>query len=477
MPVNSVVYLLFLAVAVALYWLLSPQFRRVFVLLASLLFYASWGIRFIWVPLIFAVLVYLFGWLIQRDTINQKKWTWLGTACALSLLSFFKYRGFFLVNWNVIRAFFGAHPVSGTAAIAFPLGISFCTFEAIGYLIDVRQGRVKMPSFLDLCLFFLFWPNILSGPIVRARELVPQLGFSARFEPCFVFEGLDRIIWGLVQKNVIANMLGLWVDRGFAPTAAGHFSTMDGWFLAISFGLQIYFDFSGYTNMAIGAARLLGIRLPENFRQPYHAKTPQEFWTRWHMTLSRWIRDYLFFPINAKWQGAPLPLYLSLIGVMTLIGLWHGPGWNYILWGSLHGLYLVFYRIYESWVAKHPDAVDSPFCIQGVRVLTLLGVTVAWVVFRSSTLSRAGSILASMFYRFSSGRAFNPASYLFAAAVLLLCALEPFFLQTLSAIEEHAGENGPSAFRILGRPIAYSIGLLLFLLFDENNTQFIYSQF
>jgi alginate O-acetyltransferase complex protein AlgI len=330
---------------------------------------------------------------------------------------------------------------------------------------------------MDLCLFFMFWPNIMSGPIVRGRELIPQLKFQFGFEPRFAFEGIDRLICGLVQKNVIANTLGLWVGKGFSSKAAGAPSTIDGWFLAIAFGLQIYFDFAGYTNMAIGAARLLGVTLPENFRYPYHAATPADFWARWHMTLSRWIRDYLFFPINAKYKGAPVALYVSLIGVMALVGLWHGAGWNFILWGVMHGVYLVLFRVYESAKKAWPDIGESGLVAGAWRLLTLVGITAAWVPFGSSNLQRAGVILASMFVRFTSGLAYGTTFYAFTAAVMLFCAIEPILGQKLSDIEESAGVHGPALTRILGRPLVYTCGLLLFMLFDEHDTQFIYFQF
>ena len=476
MPFNSVLYLFFLGVAVAAFWLLPSRFRRAFVLVASLLFYASWGLVFVWVPLLVAVLVYFFGARIQSESSAVKKWMWTGIGGVVLLLMFFKYRAFVLDNLNLLLTALGVHSISLATAIAFPLGISFYTFEAIAYLVDVRQGRVKMPSFLDLCLFFFFWPNILSGPIVRARELVPQLAFRKTFEPQFVFDGLDRVIWGLVQKNVVANMLGIWVDKGFSPSA-GIPSTLDGWFLAIAFGLQIYFDFAGYTNIAIGAARLLRVTLPENFRQPYHAATPPDFWARWHMTLSRWIRDYLFFPINAKWHGAPAPLYLSLLGVMALVGLWHGAGWNFVLWGLLHGTYLVAYRVYESWNANRPALRDSKLAAGAWRLLTLIGVTVAWVAFRAPSVSKAGSILSAMLFRFSRGAAYSSAFYGLTLIVVLFCVLEPFLLRDLNELDERAGVQGLSLFRVVARPIAYLCGLLLFLLFDEHNSQFIYSQF
>ena len=475
MSFDSLAYLVLLAIVVVLHWALPVRFRRVFIFAASLAFYASWGLIFVWVPFVVAGVVYLIGKQIAGDPLRARRWLWLGISGLLALLVLFKYRVFLAGILRALASTLGS--MSWLGSIAFPIGISFYTFAAIGYLVDIRQGRVMPPKFVDLVLFFFFWPNILSGPIVRARELMPQLSFSKPFEAWYFFEGLDRLIWGLVQKVVIANVLGTWVDRGFAPGTAGRPSTIDGWFLAIAFGLQIYFDFAGYTNMAIGTARLLGVTLPENFRYPYHAATPPEFWARWHMTLSRWIRDYLFFPINAKWQGAPFPLYVSLIGVMALVGLWHGAGWNFILWGTLHGSYLVLYRIYESWGRKYSGVANWRIAMEGWRVLTLIAVACAWVVFRSNSLVKAGAILSAMFCRVGAGRAFGFGFYWFTLIAVLLCVVEPLLVRKFNEFDERAAENSPSPFRVVVRPLAYLLGLLLFLLFDQSNSQFIYSQF
>ena len=477
MTFNSVPYIALLVVAVAIYWVLGPRPRRLFVFLAGVAFYASWGLVFVWLPLLVAGIVYLVGHQIVKHTARPGKWMWLGISCLLFLLIFLKYRGFLFSDLRFLGLTLALSNNSTLKALAFPVGISFYTFEAISYLIDLRQGRVKMPSFLDLCMFFFFWPNILSGPIVRARELMPQLRFEKTFEPQFIFEGADRIVWGLVQKNVVANTLGIWVDRGFAQAGSGIPTTIDGWFLAVGFALQIYIDFAGYSNMAIGTARLLGVTLPENFRQPYHARTPADFWTRWHMSLSRWVRDYLFFPINANWMGAPLPLYLSLVGVMGLVGLWHGAGWGFVLWGLLHGVYLVIYRIYETFAGTSEWWKESAIVSWTWRVLTLVAITVAWVPFRAATLPTAGTILSSMFYRFERGMTYGSVFYIYSLAVLLFCVVEPALMRKLTEIDEQSGTTGLSAFRVLGRPILYLVGLMLFLLFDEHNTQFIYSQF
>ena len=477
MTFNSVNYLVLLAVAVAVYWLVPERARRVFVFVVSVLFYASWGLGFVWVPLFVAVLVFLIGQQLAMGSARAKTLAWLGVSMLLTLLVIFKYRGFLFTNLSFVRFSSGLNSNSRLTRIAFPIGISFYTFEAISYLIDLRQGRVKMPKFVDLCLFFFFWPTVLSGPIVRARELMPQLTFRKTFEPRFIFEGMDRIVWGLVQKTVVANLLGIWVDKGFSAGLTKIPSSIDGWFLAIAFALQIYFDFAGYTNMAIGTARLLGVTLPENFRQPYHAGTPPEFWTRWHMTLSRWIRDYLFFPINTKWAGEPLVFYFSMIGIMALVGLWHGAGWGFIMWGVLHGIYLVVYRVYEGLTNARPALAESRLAAIGWRVVTLIAVVAAWVPFRAASLARAGAIVGVMFWRLSAGREYSELFYLFTLLVVLFCAVEPLLMRVLGEWDEGGEAEGISPMRVLVRPILYALGLLLFLLFDINNAQFIYSQF
>jgi len=195
------------------------------------------------------------------------------------------------------------------------------------------------------------------------------------------------------------------------------------------------------------------------------------------MTLSRWIRDYLFFPINSRWKGASIPLYTSLLGVMMAVGLWHGAGWNFILWGFMHGAYLVLYRMYESVRMTRPVLGSSRIISGAWRFFTLIAVTAAWVPFRSPNMQKAGSILFSMFLRFSAAREFSLPFYWITVGVALFCVVEPLLLRKLDELDELAGVNGPSLFRIVCRPLAYTVGFLLFMLFDEHNAQFIYSQF
>jgi alginate O-acetyltransferase complex protein AlgI len=476
MQFNSYSYLLFLALAVILFWRLPVSWRRVYVLALSLLFYASWSIAFLLLPLSICAITYFCASRMRRSPQNKRFWLWLGIAAVLSGLAFFKYSAFLLQNLKPLLP--GGVPA--IAALVLPLGISFYTFEAVSYLLDVRQGRVSSTSFVDLCLFVLFWPHLIAGPIVRFRELAPQLRFDRPFERESVIRGLDRLVLGLVQKNLFANSLAGWVDDGFLPRVAHLNTFLDNWCLAAAFGLQIYFDFAAYSNMAIGAAQLIGVRLPENFRCPYHAQNPVEFWSRWHMTLSRWIRDYLFFPINARHKGAPLPLYTSLMGVMALVGLWHGAGWGFVLWGTLHGAYLVAYRVFETLQKTRFASVASsrPVAL-GWRLATLAAVTAAWVPFRAATLDQAWSMLRTMVASPSLAFSYSVNFYLATSLLCLFCLLEPYLERIVSGLDQFMCRHQPLMLgnHLAFRPLLYAVGLLLFMIFDDRDTQFIYFQF
>ena len=476
MQFNSYSYVLLLIPAVGLFWALPPLLRRWYVLALSLAYYATWQVSFLAVPLVLCLGVHGAARMIQLGPRRARAWFWCGIGFVLLIFLFFRYRQFLIGNVNELLALAGASPISFALRIAVPLGISFYSFEAISYLIDARQKRIKQSDFQNLYLFVMFWPHLMAGPIVRFRELVPQLEFTKTFELPMLLRGLDRLILGLVQKNLLANSIGAWVDEGFWPSAVRTNTTLDSWTLAVAFGLQIYFDFAAYSNMAIGVAQLIGVTLPENFRFPYHAQTPAEFWSRWHMTLSRWIRDYLFFPVNARFRGAPLPLYASLLGIMALVGLWHGSGWTFIFWGLLHGSYLVLYRIWEEM--RGEKAAPSRVANWMWRCFTLAAVTAAWVPFRAASGTDAFRMLGSMFVRFHFAVSYSINFYLVTALLVVFCAVEPYLAEAWARLE-------PAIARMLGagraaylfRPLIYAAGLLLFLVFDDRNTQFIYFQF
>ena len=472
MQFNSYSYLLCLPIVVAIFWALPVHLRRAFVILVSIAFCATWNAYLVALPLAFSLLTYLCVTAMRRNPATAPRTARAGIALVVFVLAAFKYRGFVTqtLPWIHWPSFAWA------AAIGLPLGISFYSFEAISYLIDTRQGRTPSTSFADLWLFLVFWPHLIAGPIVRSRELIPQFSFNKRFEGRFVIEGMDRLLLGLVQKNLIANNIGPWVDDGFLPTIARLNTTLDNWCLAVAFGLQIYFDFAAYTNMAIGAARMIGVTLPDNFRAPYYAATPVDFWSRWHMTLSRWIRDYAFFPLNAGLQDRKARLYLSLVAVMGVVGLWHGAGWGFVLWGVMHGTYLVVYRAVAGDARPESRGLATRLFW---RAFTLAGVAAAWVPFRATSLSQAGLMLSSMFWRFSRGLSYSVNFYLVTLMTCGFCLVEPWLQRLIQRVDELTGRSSGAvrAMTYCVRPLAYACLLLLFLIFDDRDTQFIYFQF
>jgi len=444
------------------------------VLVLTIAFYASWTWTYAALPFLICAGVFVCARIMAASPRHACSVTWAGTIFILSILVFFKYRQFLVDNISPMLQAFGQSPARATFAVGLPLGISFYSFEAISYLMDTRQGRAKKVSFQDLCLFVTFWPHLLAGPIVRVREMVPQLGFKKPFDVNMFIRGLDRLIWGLVQKNVIANNLAPWVDMGFLAQAAGANTTVDNWFFAFAFGLQIYFDFAAYSNMAIGAACLIGITLPENFKFPYHAANPAEFWSRWHMTLSRWIRDYLFFPISVRFQSNPVVLSFSLVGTMALVGLWHGAGWGFVLWGVLHGAYLVLFRIWDRVGRNFPALHASRVSSLVLRFGTVLAVMAAWIPFRAATLHQSLVMLSSLVTPRGLRPSYSINFYLITFLVMLFAALEPMLASWLRALEKSV-VTLPTLFLL--RPAMYAFGLLLFVIFDDRDNQFIYFQF
>ena len=476
MQFNSYSYLLLLIAVVPLFWLLPMGWRRAYVMLLSFGFYATWNPYFIILPLAVCGVAFAAGGPILKGGSGSGRALWSGVGAIIAILVFFKYGRF--ITENITALLHGFDPSAATTIwrIALPLGISFYSFEAISYLLDLRQGRLKTVGFGDLCLFIAFWPHLIAGPIVRTRELIPQLKFNRAFDTRLIYEGLDRLLLGLAQKNLIANTIGAWVDDGFVPNFASTNTTIDNWALAVGFGIQIYFDFSAYSNMAIGTSKLIGITLPENFRFPYHAATPSDFWSRWHMTLSRWIRDYIFFPLNARYGGRGIRLYLSLIGVMGVVGLWHGAGWGFILWGLMHGTYLALFRAFEAWRGPDWNKSFGPRVL--CRMLTLVAVFAAWIPFRAASIGQALAMLERMFIRFSGGYSYSVNFYLMVAFWCGWIAVEPLIGRWLARADSagNAGLIGRTNLMLL-RPAGYSVLLLFFVMFDDRDMQFIYFQF
>jgi len=362
--------------------------------LASLVFYGWWNP--VYLPLLGGLTVINFwvGRAIQRLRTggrlgHAKLLLTVGVTFDLGVLAYFKYTDFLLGTANTLLS--TSIPLQ---YIALPLGISFFTFQKIAYLVDASRGEVSEHGFLEYCFFVMFFPQLIAGPIVHHREIFPQIGRPQALAvlPGNLMVGLTIFMIGLFKKVVLADHLGPVASGVFGAAAAGeplHFFVA--WQGAIAYTLQLYFDFSGYSDMAIGSARLFGIRLPLNFNSPYQANNVIDFWRRWHMTLSRFLRDYLYIPLGGNRKGKARR-YLNLMLTMTIGGLWHGAAWSFALWGCLHGLYLVANYV---WRAIFPP-IDAWWSRGIARLVTLLAVVIAWVPFRATTLAAAADMYRGM---------------------------------------------------------------------------------
>ena len=378
----------FLPVFLGVYWLAPTRFRNAVALLASLLFYAWGGLNLLGLFLASVAVNFL---LIRAMAAapargGQRFFLVVSIVLNVGLLFYFKYANFFLDNANALGGYFGAGPLAWQR-IVLPIGISFFTFEKLTYTIDVYRGVNKpLRSFWDFLLYIMLFPKLIAGPIVRFHEIAGQLSAQGRraFDtPDEKLAGLFRFVVGLAKKVLLANVLGEQADRLF-QMAPATLPTALAWLGALAYSLQIYFDFSGYSDMAIGLGRLMGFQFPENFNSPYAARSITEFWQRWHITLGRWMRDYLYIPLGGN-RVAPSRLYLNLGTVFILSGFWHGAAWTFVAWGAYHGLWLVLDRLFLLRLGRRLGALSI--------LPTFLITVVGWVLFRADTLAGAGGYL------------------------------------------------------------------------------------
>lgn len=361
----------------------SPRAAKIFLVSASIFFYSWWDIKYLPVLLLSIVVNFFIGSSILRSEGKKKKlWLVLGIAFNLSLLGYFKYTDFFIEN---INALFGTD--LSRLNIVLPLGISFFTFQQIAYLVDNYRGDSKEYSFENYTLFVSFFPQLIAGPIVHHKEMMPQFENKKNktIKITNIIAGLFIFSIGLFKKTVIADTLSMIATQGFDKTL--NLTFIEAWLTSLSYTFQLYFDFSGYSDMAIGIALLFNIRLPINFLSPYKSLDIQEFWRRWHITLSRFLRDYIYIPLGGNRRGT-LRTYLNIIITFFLGGIWHGAGWLFVLWGLLHGFALVAHRIWKR-AGFRMNKILAWF-------LTFNFVNFAWVLFRAKTLEDAKKVIKGM---------------------------------------------------------------------------------
>lgn len=478
MQFNSVEYFAFLALVLALYYIPSKTYgaQRALIVAASALFYAFWSAAFL-VHFLTVVIVNFYGArLMVKQSTRPKKLLvlWIVVAIDLLNLSFFKYSGLIVDSINGLAGIAGAQPIFHHPSIILPLAISFYTFHLISYLVDIYHQEdhphAQARSLLDFLFYVMLFPHQIAGPILRGEELFPQLGYQKWDFANNIRPGFERLLLGLFQKAVVADNLAIVADHGYRATAS--LSGPEAHVVVLAYSFQIFFDFAGYSNMGIGAARMMGYKLPENFDIPYISKNISEFWRRWHMTLSRWIRDYIFIPLGGS-RGARWSTERNLLITMGLAGLWHGASWTFVVWGLYHGVGLVINRNFTD--TKFAQAIRAPFpkwFSHGVAIfVTFYFVTFGWVLFRAPNFATAWTMYERLF-DFSDWRldqAYLFKGYGFTSMLVYGIGLA---IVTYAPLRRFVVDSS------IRRTLAYGLMMYLILVFAPLDTEpFIYFQF
>jgi alginate O-acetyltransferase complex protein AlgI len=466
---NSFTYLVFLPIVVLLYWLLPNSFKKTLLLIASYVFYMNWMPAYGLLILALTLVNYLIGLLIERNQKQKKALLVLGLVFNLACLCFFKYANFLIdsifqsVAW--LHSFVGVPQFSTSPAlnIILPLGISFFTFEFIHYITDVYRGSKPVKNLRDFALFAAFFPSQIAGPIKRFQDFTYQLLHEPSFSKENFGAGIFLIFQGLFKKVVLGDNLGQIVGTGF-----GHIDklgTLDAWIAVAGFTFQIFFDFSGYTDIGRGSALLFGYRVPENFNWPFLAANLTDFWRRWHMSLSTWLRDYLFIPLGGSRVSA-WKVRRNVLITMVLGGLWHGAAWHYVIWGLFHGLGLVLSKEWHDFVSRIPALARlRPHVVwhtSGIA-LTVFFLFIAGILFRANGMPQALAMMTKLFHIGAPGQVTQefvqstvPASLSIYAIFLCLRLLAASTkISRMHPAEAKAGRGGFS------RPLATAYGICI----------------
>jgi alginate O-acetyltransferase complex protein AlgI len=483
---NSVTFIVFFALVFVTYWRLPHKPQNVLLLVSSYLFYGWWDWRFLSLMLFSTVLDYSVGRAMPGSA-NKKRLLWLSMAANLGLLGVFKYFNFFIDSAYGMLEAIGLEPTQPTLEILLPVGISFYTFQTMSYVIDVYRGRlVPARSLLDFALFVSFFPQLVAGPIERATHLLPQVQRPrTRPDAATMESGLFLIVLGLFKKVVLADTVARAVDPVFNDTGGSSALTL---LIGIwGFAVQIYMDFSGYSDIARGSARMLGFDLMVNFRQPYLSRNITEFWRLWHISLSTWLRDYLYIPLGGNRRGKRRT-QVNLMTTMLLGGLWHGASWNFVAWGGLQGLFLVREREQQQKVRTHelvaaghrfdpglpkvevPDDRLPPLRQLPAILLTFHLACLSWILFRTDSFSDAVDYVVGIVTL--RGGSLDP--NLWAAVLPALVAMV-----VLDIAQRRAGDDAiffPT--RPLVRGLLYGLWIGAVIVFSgETSPPFIYFQF
>jgi D-alanyl-lipoteichoic acid acyltransferase DltB (MBOAT superfamily) len=465
MLLDSPIYVVFVALVVAIYWRLSHRAQNIFLLAVSYTFYAWWDWHFLLLIAASTSVDYLVACRIAKSSQLSLRRSLLFAALTLNLvvLAYFKYLSFFVDSFAALADSIGILGIPHSLwKIVLPPAISFYTFQEVAYLVDVYHRKVTpAQSFIDYALFISFFPHLIAGPIQRPSHLLPQVQEERTFSAQQAYDGCMLIVLGLFRKCVVADSCAQLASAAFdGRMGRSGWTTILG---AYAFGFQIYGDFSGYSDIARGSAQLLGFHFMVNFRQPYLATSLQDFWRRWHISLSTWLRDYLYIPLGGSRKALPRT-YINLLLTMLIGGLWHGASWNFIVWGGLHGSALACERGCESHTLALP--ATRWLC----RLLVFHFVCFAWIFFRASTIHASLQMLMAL-------RNWQwEASYLTALIYLALAAL-PLIVIDLSL--EHSLEEYPAQHASFGWQISAATAAIVTLAFASayESAPFVYFQF
>lgn len=383
---SSVFIFIFLPLVLFLYYISGKKIRNYILLLASLIFYAWGGVNYLKILMVSILINYIFGLLIDKtvDRSHLRKFILiLGIILNLALLFYYKYYDFFIENINNIL-----NMNLELKRIVLPIGISFFTFQGMSYIIDIyrNDGKVNKNIF-SVALYISFFPQLVAGPIIKYKIIDEQIRVRKESIDYFSY-GINRFVIGLGKKIIISDMLGAISDNIFLLANSSGIDMITAWIGAICYTLQIYFDFSGYSDMAIGLGHLFGFKFPENFNYPYISRSITEFWRRWHISLSTWFKEYLYIPLGGNRRGN---VYFNLFVVFLVTGLWHGASWNFVIWGLWHGMFMIIERVIrnENWYKKIPSFIKI--------FITLFIVIIGWVLFKATTLEEGLKYLSIMF--------------------------------------------------------------------------------
>jgi len=464
---HSFAFFIFFGTTFGVYWALRRhEYRMTWLVLASIVFYAAWNPWFVLLIAFTAGIDYIFALRIERAATQSLRKGLLiaSVTISLSLLAFFKYANFLLGASCGFVGLFGIHVFPPVLHLVLPLGISFYTFETISYVVDVYRGKLPAErNPLHYALYIMFFPHLIAGPIVRPLQFLPQVRAIKHFDWARLQLGVQLFLRGLLKKAVLADRLALIIDPIFQDP--GKFSSGTVWFAVVGYAVQAYCDFSGYTDMALGAAHALGFKLPQNFKQPYLSASISEFWRRWHITLSSWVRDYLYIPMGGN-RGTKWQTYRNLIVTMAALGLWHGAGWTFVVFGVYHGVLLSLERAFPfpSWSNHGFSRV--------VRVAwTFMLLCIGLVIFRSSSLATAGLMLGRMVHPLTG--ATLPAAALI-AGLLMIGLIFAGHLIGRTKMSRQLETLLPAPALGVGMAIFF---LLIQLLIPEQGRPFIYFQF